>query len=489
MASGSAAHSQMSPTIYPYPLSQAFIANHRSPNLRENVLEEVMRESINGSPHLAHTAEAADFFFVPVPFHWGGQGRDAVARALLHVRMAWPYFNQSLRSKQPNHLLIFTGDLGVDTPPKRVFSNPLPPEVDTASRQRHFVALTLTGSPETGFQPGKDVVLPPTRDLKGGPMRGCCDETAIRGQRRSQRKCKPSPHALADSPWRRRADNRSAVGAARPRAQPLLFWAGQATGGGMGRHGGSGPITRRWLGRTVASLGDEMQVTDTSNREHLERNVRLLPPSDLYATAPSERRYGMIHPHASLTARFCACPYGRGNGWEGRSAHAVRHGCVPARLHPEHAQMPLEPFVPWARFSLLWRVDQSLLRTDPHGQAKALHAALSSVSPARLDRMRCEMACAAVHMTWEATPARNPPASCAGAAVGESGRKTGVLATLMALLGNRNLPAARRRVARPCPCEGSSDDWHFFDADLLREENRRAQAARKAWLSIAAGSG
>ena len=32
-------------------------------------------------------------------------------------------------------------------------------------------------------------------------------------------------------------------------------------------------------------------------------------------------------------------------------------------------------------------------------------------------------------------------------------------------------------------------DWHFFEADLLREENRRAEAARAAWLNLAASHG
>ena len=473
-----------SPSIYTYPLAAPLITAHSSPNKAENVLEEVLREAIDNTPHRTISPEGADFYFVPVPFHWAGRGRKAVASVLTHIRMAWPYFNRSLESKHPNHLLVFTGDLGLDTPPQRHFAEPLlPPEVDTASRSRHFVALTLTGNPETGFQVGKDVVLPPTRELRGGPMRACCDEISVisvhtHGQR-SKRKCKPIPRTLSDSPW-----HLGPPAAKNTSSRYLLFWAGQASGGGMGRHGGSGPATRKWLARSVAGMSTDMLVTDTNNREHLTRNVRVLPKTDLYAHDPKKGRYGWVHPSAAARASFCAAPYGRGNGWEGRSAAAVRKGCVPVRLQPAHALMALEPLVPWERFSVVWRADEARMRADPNGEARQLRAALAVVTPAALGRMKCEMACAAVHMTWEASPALNPPASCAGAAQGASRRKTGVVATLMTLLDNRRRPPEHRVVPRPCPCERVSDEWHFFAPDLLRNETERAEAAHRAWLSL-----
>ena len=65
---------------------------------------------------MASSASTASFFYVPVPFHWGGKGRDDVAAILSHIRTAWPFFNRSLESHHPNHLLLFTGDLAMDLP-------------------------------------------------------------------------------------------------------------------------------------------------------------------------------------------------------------------------------------------------------------------------------------------------------------------------------------------------------------------------------------
>ena len=73
--------------------------------------------------------------------------------------------------------------------------------------------------------------------------------------------------------------------------------------------------------------------------------------------------------------------------------------------------------------------------------------------------MRCEMACAATHMTWEATSC--PPASCALAARGAAKRRHGALATLMRLLAMRALPPGKQRTARACPCQRPSDEWYY----------------------------
>ena len=160
-----------------------------------------------------------------------------------YVRTTWPYFNASLQRTQPNHLLLFPGDMAMDLPRPRM-QPPLLPEVDASQgSSRHFIALTLTGNPEVGFVPGKDVVLPPTHDLKGGPTARdrCCGAAAAARRRRrrpsSQPDCKLVPISLARSPWGPAVNNRSFV----------VTWAGQASGGGMGRHGGSGVRVRRWL--------------------------------------------------------------------------------------------------------------------------------------------------------------------------------------------------------------------------------------------------
>ena len=461
-----------SPTIWPYELPAELVRAHASPS-GQNVLEDVLREAIRRSPHRAASAEQADLFYVPVPLHWGGKGRAAAAAVLSYVRAAWPYFNRSLHSSHPNHLLLFTGDLGMDAPPSRRFADALPPEIDVAAASRHFVALTLTGNPESGFQRGKDVVLPPSHNLKGGPMARdrCCEpaesaasphsgadsqSTAKRRGLRLPRRlvsplCKLVPRDLPESNWHRRP----AMNGSRANGLFLLSWAGQASGGGMGRHGGSGPNARRWLATSVArELAASSLITDTNSASHRERNVRELPPSMLVSTRVGHKMFGVISPAASPRSVFCAAPYGRGNGWEGRSALAVREGCVPLRIHPLGAQMALEPFVDWSRFSVQW--DDTRLSV---GSARRLGTALASYSDAQLDIMRCEMACAATHTSWEAPSC--PPASCALAARGQSLTRHGALATLLTILGNRRLPPERRRAPRPCPCDRGSDKWHF----------------------------
>jgi hypothetical protein len=54
-----------------------------------------------------------------------------VAALLGYVRATWPYFNASLRRSQPNHLLLFPGDMAMDLPRPRM-QPPLSPEVDAS---------------------------------------------------------------------------------------------------------------------------------------------------------------------------------------------------------------------------------------------------------------------------------------------------------------------------------------------------------------------
>ena len=94
---------------------------------------------------------------------------------------------------------------------------------------------------------------------------------------------------------------------------------------------------------------------------------------------------------------------------------------MPLDVKPLGSGRPLEPFVPHDRFSLF--VDDGPLGGFPRGAAGAggaaagarelsarLTAALAKLTLPRLNAMRCEMACAATHMSWGA-PAL---ASCAG---------------------------------------------------------------------------
>ena len=144
---------------------------------------------------------------------------------------------------------------------------------------------------------------------------------------------------------------------------------------------------------------------------------------------------------------------------------ALRRGCVPLDIKPLGSGRPLAPFVPHDRFSLL--VDDDALRGFPRSAAGALRAAagaremaarltaaLANLTLPRLNAMRCEMACAATHMSWGA-PA---PASCAGPAA----HVAGVVPTLLTLLLNRRVPPARQLRARRCPCDAPPDSWHYF---------------------------
>ena len=93
----------------------------------------------------------------------------------------------------------------------------------------------------------------------------------------------------------------------------------------------------------------------------------------------------------------------------------------------------------------------------PRDGVARVAAAVANLSLPSLNKMRCEMACAAAHMSWSGPGA--PPASCAGGAPA----RTGAVATLVTLLANRRLPPAKR--ARPvpaCPCHAAPCDWHLF---------------------------
>ena len=116
----------------------------------------------------------------------------------------------------------------------------------------------------------------------------------------------------------------------------------------------------------------------------------------------------------------------------------------------------LEPAVPWARFSLLVH-DEPAATLGARVRA-ALEKALEKAADADgVRRMRCEMACAATHMSWGEDV---PPASCAAAA--QHPREAGVLPTLLLLLANRRLPMAQRMRPRRCPCESETSEWRYF---------------------------
>lgn len=292
--------------------------------------------------------------------------------------------------------------------------------------------------PQVGFRANLDVVLPPNQRLKNGPRLHRCRGVALRDRH--------------GSPWRRLES-----WAGRPF---VATWAGVASrhlgfrngrrayeSGGMG----SGPHVRRWLRHLADSnaTGPGVHITDSSSAEHLRRNARELPRRLLKAPAAIEgqRGFGLIA--ASEAGVVGIAPYGGNNGWEGRSAEAPRRGRVPLHIKPAGSVLPLEPFVPHARFSLFLE-DRQLVSTGP----ARLAAMLANLTLARLNAMRCEMACAAAHFSWGSAA----PASCAGSPP----HATGVVPTLLTILTNRLLPPARRVRPPPCPCDASPETWHYF---------------------------
>ena len=218
---------------------------------------------------------------------------------------------------------------------------------------------------------GRDVVLPPNYRLKNGPRHNRCSTAKAGGKAggKSGGKGGGKGSGLGSSPWR-----------------PLLSlserpytatWAGLASGRGLGfRNGGpeyalggmgSGPRVRVWLSR-LADNGSlpGLFVTDTASAAHLRRNARTLPPCVAEARtlrprlrvciahrachrachhtchhaphrlAPprsllrspraldGQRGYGHLLGSGDKLGLACLSPYGGNNGWEGRSAEALR---------------------------------------------------------------------------------------------------------------------------------------------------------------------
>lgn len=236
---------------------------------------------------------------------------------------------------------------------------------------------------------------------------------------------------------------------------------------------GSGPRVRSWLKALAgnASLVPGLFVTDSASHSHLQRNARTLPTALLRAprAVDGQRGYGHVV-NMDRLGHACLAPYGGNNGWEGRAAEALRRGCVPFDVKPRGSGRPLAPFVPYERFALF--LDDGALgappgapgrgRRDPGGEGGGalppgvvrLRAALGGLSVPRLNAMRCEMACAATHMSW-GPPA---PASCAG----PPAHVAGVVPTLLTVLLNRRAPLAARVAPRPCPCDGPPETWHYW---------------------------
>ena len=184
--------------IYELP---AHLDDRATPNPQAAIQAQLIR-SLRASPYVASEPSGASFFLVPLPFDGnpGFQGREDSGAVLNYVRHTWPWFNESLRRSEPNHLLTFVGDHGIDlavrtatgqgahgqggsarasglllnpnmlhgqggsarasglllnpnmlreAKPRRFGAAvPLPPEIDAAGRLRHWVQLTMSGNPE-----------------------------------------------------------------------------------------------------------------------------------------------------------------------------------------------------------------------------------------------------------------------------------------------------------------------------------------------------
>ena len=159
--------------IYELP---AQLDDRATPNPQAAIQAQLIR-SLRASPYVASEPGAASFFLVPLPFDGnpGFQGREDSGAVLSYVRHTWPWFNASLRRSEPNHLLTFVGDHGIDLAVRTATGHgakgqgggartsgllreakprsfgpavPLPPEIDAAGRLRHWVQLTMSGNPE-----------------------------------------------------------------------------------------------------------------------------------------------------------------------------------------------------------------------------------------------------------------------------------------------------------------------------------------------------
>ena len=136
---------------------------------------------------------------------------------------------------------------------------------------------------------------------------------------------------------------------------------------------------------------------------------------------------------------------------------------MPLDIKPLGSGRPLAPFVPHDRFSLL--VGDDALRGFPRGAAGALRAAagaremaarltaaLANLTLPRLNAMRCEMACAATHMSTWGVPA---PSSCTGA-LPRTWRASCPPYRLLTLLLNRRVrPARQLRAGRDAARAGA----------------------------------
>lgn len=79
------------------------------------VIQAQLVHSLRASPYVASDPSKALFFLIPIPFDGnpGTRGRADSAAVLGYIRRTAPWFNRSL-SHQPNHLLTFVGDHGID---------------------------------------------------------------------------------------------------------------------------------------------------------------------------------------------------------------------------------------------------------------------------------------------------------------------------------------------------------------------------------------
>lgn len=114
VAGGIPAHLAPGGQVWIYELPEQ-LDDRATPNPQAAIQAQLIR-SLRASPYLASEPGAASFYLVPLPFDGnpGFQGREDSGAVLDYVRHTWPWFNASLRHSEPNHLLTFVGDHGID---------------------------------------------------------------------------------------------------------------------------------------------------------------------------------------------------------------------------------------------------------------------------------------------------------------------------------------------------------------------------------------
>ena len=144
--------------IYELP---AHLDEHATTNPQAAIQAQLVK-SLRASPYVATDPKSASFYLIPLPFDGnpGFQGREDSGTVLSFVRHTWPWFNESLRHAEPNHLLTFVGDHGIDLVVRDGVTALREPKPRRFGRPARWVMLSGGQLPESKPQGGGDAAQP-----------------------------------------------------------------------------------------------------------------------------------------------------------------------------------------------------------------------------------------------------------------------------------------------------------------------------------------